>query len=54
MNRFADTLSAAPVRRQANIVGNIDVSIPAMADASGNVIPFDSTKVYKDATTKGL
>jgi hypothetical protein len=46
-------MPSAPVRRQ-NIVANIDVQVPAMTDASGNVIPFDATKVYQDATAKGL
>ncbi|KAG7293830.1 hypothetical protein NEMBOFW57_003888 [Staphylotrichum longicolle] len=45
--------NSAPVKRQ-DIVTNIDVSIPAMSDASGNVIPFDATKVYKAAAAKGL
>ncbi|CAP64575.1 uncharacterized protein PODANS_5_8500 [Podospora anserina S mat+] len=33
----------APVKRQ-NIV-TADVSAPAMTDASGNVVPFDATRV---------
>ncbi|KAK1757245.1 hypothetical protein QBC47DRAFT_400874 [Echria macrotheca] len=41
-------------RRQSNTIPNVDASIPAMSDQAGNVIPFDSTKVYKDATAKGL
>jgi len=43
----------APVKRQ-NIVTNLDVSIPAMSDASGNVVPFDASKVYLAAKAKGL
>lgn len=50
---LAANLASAPVKRQ-DIVTNIDVSIPAMSDASGNVIPFDATKVYKAAAAKGL
>jgi hypothetical protein len=33
-------LPLAPVKRQ-----DVDVSQPAMSDATGNVIAFDSTKV---------
>jgi hypothetical protein len=44
----------APVKRQANIVTNVDVQIPAMTDQQGNVIPFDSTKVYQAARAQGL
>jgi hypothetical protein len=43
----------APVKRQ-NIVTNVDVQIPAMTDQQGNVIPFDSTKVYQAAKAQGL
>lgn len=45
-NLQADTLTdsyLAPVKRQ-NIV-TADVSAPAMTDASGNVVPFDATRV---------
>ncbi|KAK4249963.1 hypothetical protein C7999DRAFT_29429 [Corynascus novoguineensis] len=43
----------APAKRQ-NIAGNIDPSVSSMTDASGNVVPFDATKVFKDATAKGI
>ncbi|EGS22203.1 uncharacterized protein CTHT_0017200 [Thermochaetoides thermophila DSM 1495] len=43
----------APVKRQ-NIVTNIDVSVPAMTDSQGNVVPFDATKVYLAAKANGL
>ncbi|KAH6615679.1 hypothetical protein B0J18DRAFT_468958 [Chaetomium sp. MPI-SDFR-AT-0129] len=42
-----------PVKRQANIAGNVVAQTPAMSDQAGNVIPFDSTKVYQDAKVKG-
>jgi len=51
-NTGADLL-AAPVKRQ-NIVTNIDVSVPAMTDSQGNVVPFDATKVYLAAKANGL
>ena len=51
-NTDADLLTA-PVKRQ-NIVTNIDVSVPAMTDAQGNVVPFDPTKVYLAAKANGL
>lgn len=31
-----------------------DTSVPAMTDKDGNVVSFDSTKVYKAATNAGL
>lgn len=31
-----------------------DTSVPAMTDKDGNIINFDSTKVYKAATNAGL
>ncbi|EHA47659.1 hypothetical protein MCOR27_000697 [Pyricularia oryzae] len=34
--------------------GGVAVNAPAMTNAQGEVIAFDSTKVYKDATAKGL
>ncbi|GAB1317599.1 hypothetical protein MFIFM68171_07809 [Madurella fahalii] len=43
----------APVRRQ-NVVNNIDVSVPAMTDQNGNVVPFDANRVYQDARAKGI
>ncbi|KXX74611.1 hypothetical protein MMYC01_208215 [Madurella mycetomatis] len=43
----------APVRRQ-NIANNIDVSVPAMTDQGGNVVPFDANRVYQDARAKGI
>jgi hypothetical protein len=49
----ADIPPLAPVKRQ-NIVTNVDVQIPAMTDQQGNVIPFDSTKVYQAAKAQGL
>lgn len=44
---------SAPVKRQ-NTIPAVDASIPAMSDQNGNVVPFDATKVYQDATAKGL
>lgn len=31
-----------------------DASVPAMTDKDGNIINFDSTKVYKAASNAGL
>lgn len=31
-----------------------DTSVPAMTDKDGNVVNFDSTKVYKAASEAGL
>ncbi|EAQ83308.1 predicted protein [Chaetomium globosum CBS 148.51] len=42
----------APVKRQNAVT--VDVSQPAMSDQTGNVIAFDSTKVYQDAAAKGI
>ncbi|KAK3376656.1 hypothetical protein B0T24DRAFT_224805 [Lasiosphaeria ovina] len=39
--------------RQAD-VNSVDASIPAMSDRNGNVLPFNTAGVYKDATAKGL
>ncbi len=33
---------------------NLDVSVPAMTDAGGNVVPFEASKVYQAAKAKGL
>ena len=41
-------------RRQANIQGQVDASIPAMTDRAGNVIPFNAAAVYLDAVAKGI
>ncbi|KAL2163424.1 hypothetical protein VTH06DRAFT_5481 [Thermothelomyces fergusii] len=43
----------APAKRQ-DAAGQVDVSVPSMTDASGNVVPFNSQNVHKDATAKGL
>ncbi|KAL2176693.1 uncharacterized protein P884DRAFT_300563 [Thermothelomyces heterothallicus CBS 202.75] len=44
---------SAPAKRQ-NAGGQIDVSVPSMTDASGNVIPFNAPNVHKDAAAKGI
>jgi hypothetical protein len=44
------TCLSAPVKRQ-NIV-TMDITQPAMSDGTGNVIPFDSTKVAQVAKAK--
>ncbi|KAM0322446.1 hypothetical protein ACHAQA_009513 [Verticillium albo-atrum] len=36
--------------RQASTV---DVAAPAMADANGNIVPFNSAGVFLDAAAKG-
>jgi len=39
--------------RRQNIP-NVDASIPAMSNRNGDVIPFNTAGVYKDATAKGI
>ncbi|KAL2137130.1 hypothetical protein VTI74DRAFT_8762 [Chaetomium olivicolor] len=45
--------NSAPVKRQ-NVVPNVEAQVPAMSDANGNIVPFDSSKVFKDAAAKGI
>lgn len=40
--------SLARVKRQEG--GQPDVSVPSMTDAEGNVVPFDSSGVFKAAS----
>ena len=40
------------MRRQN--VPAVDASVPAMTDRAGNIIPFDSTKVYQNLAANGL
>jgi len=42
------------IKRQNNIQGNVPVNVPAMTDQAGNVIRFDTNKVYKAASVAGL
>ncbi|KAK3347908.1 hypothetical protein B0H65DRAFT_158720 [Neurospora tetraspora] len=44
--------NAQVVRRQ-DLQHQVDPSVPAMSDASGNVVPFNSTSVYEAATANG-
>lgn len=42
-----------PIDKRQNVPA-VDASIPAMTDRAGNVIPFDSTKVYQNLAANGL
>ncbi|KAH8888633.1 hypothetical protein GQ53DRAFT_826303 [Thozetella sp. PMI_491] len=42
------------IKRQANNIQNMDPSIPAMTNAKGDVVPFDSANVYLDSVAKGI
>ncbi|KAK0749847.1 hypothetical protein B0T18DRAFT_427904 [Schizothecium vesticola] len=42
-----------PVVKRQNAPA-VDASVPAMTDRAGNVIPFDSTKVYQNLAANGL
>ncbi|KAK4131453.1 hypothetical protein BT67DRAFT_156007 [Trichocladium antarcticum] len=42
-----------PAKRQ-NTADDVEVQAAAMSDASGNVVVFESNKVNKDATAKGI
>ncbi|KAK4242877.1 hypothetical protein C8A03DRAFT_28875 [Achaetomium macrosporum] len=44
--------NGAPVKRQN--INNVDPAVPAMSDASGNIVPFESTQVHQDAKAKGI
>ena len=47
---------AERVKRQAavNVQNSVPLNVPAMTDASGNVIPFDAKNVYLDSKVRGL
>ncbi|EGO55387.1 hypothetical protein NEUTE1DRAFT_95660 [Neurospora tetrasperma FGSC 2508] len=44
--------NAQVVSRQ-NLQHDVDASVPAMSDASGNVVPFSSTSVFQPAAADG-
>ncbi|KAK1831236.1 hypothetical protein QBC39DRAFT_259304 [Podospora conica] len=48
------SLPSMPAVEKRQNVPAVDASIPAMTDRAGNVIPFDSTKVYQALTANGL
>ncbi len=47
-------LSAAFIKRQSNVQNKVAANAPAMTDANGNVLAFDSKNVYLDMVAKGL
>ncbi|CCC13186.1 hypothetical protein SMACR_06405 [Sordaria macrospora] len=46
-------ISNAQLVRRQDLQHDVDPSVPAMSDASGNVVPFSSTSVFKGAAANG-
>ncbi|KAK3305749.1 uncharacterized protein B0T15DRAFT_493892 [Chaetomium strumarium] len=44
--------NGAPVKRQN--INTVDPATPSMSDASGNIVPFESSQVNQDAKAKGI
>lgn len=47
------TSAAAQVVSRQNLQHDVDASVPAMSDASGNVVPFSSTSVFQAPAADG-
>ncbi|KAK3953267.1 hypothetical protein QBC32DRAFT_339287 [Pseudoneurospora amorphoporcata] len=46
-------INNAQVVRRQDLQHDVDASVPAMSDASGNVVPFSSTSVFQAAAANG-
>ncbi len=42
------------IKRQANVQNSVDPSAPAMSNANGDVVPFNTQDVYLDSVAKGI
>ncbi|KAJ4292953.1 hypothetical protein N0V88_005616 [Collariella sp. IMI 366227] len=51
---LAATAFAIPLENNARVkrqdtVSNVETQVPAMSDANGNIVPFESSKIVKGA-----